>query len=215
MSQKLKDNEKELIKLVNFFKRRADKLILEGKLSEEHKEIIAACEKLIEALQAHATNREEVLTQQNFLTTFIKDNAHCPKCHKNTHLRFVGTEKNEQGWKCNKYRCRRCNIEFVWNRPNNPWDMIPFIESSIQEMDLKLQSETEEETKQQFADMIAQMQESLDKLKPVIQTFDSNYKELQVRDLEIGKMVHQFKNQLLIEKIKMDSWNENDVGKFS
>jgi len=44
MNQNLKENERELIKLVNFFRKRAEKLIKKGKLSEEHKQVINACE---------------------------------------------------------------------------------------------------------------------------------------------------------------------------
>ena len=40
------------------------------------------------------------------------------------------------------------------------------------------------------------------------------YEALQKRDLEMEKLIHEFKNSLLIEKIKMDTWeNSKKSGK--
>ncbi len=50
------------------------------------------------------------------------------------------------------------------------------------------------------------MQANLDKLKPVIDAHDKDYDVLMARDLEMEKLIHEFKNSLLIEKIKMDTW---------
>src|SRR3954462_11174081 len=110
MPTNFKDNERELIRLVGSFRRRADNLITEGRLSEEHAQVITACDKLTDTLDIHAANRAEILQQRDFLKEMIKDNALCPRCGKNTHLKHISIEKNEKGWKCNKYRCRRCNI---------------------------------------------------------------------------------------------------------
>ncbi|MGQ0827617.1 MAG: hypothetical protein ACT4ON_04390 [Bacteroidota bacterium] len=209
MNQNLKENERELIKLVNFFRKRAEKLIKEGKLNEEHKQVINACERLTEQLNVHALNRAEILQNRENLTNLIKDNAECPKCNKNTHLKFLGIDKNEKGWKNNKYKCRRCNIEFVWNRPNNPWDMIPFVEMHIQEMENKVQAEKmNEETKAQSLQMLEQMKETVGKLKPIVELSDKDFIDMQARELEMDKMIRGFKNHLLIERIKMDSWND-------
>jgi hypothetical protein len=122
-------------------------------------------------------------------------------------LKFVGIDKHPQGWKCNKYKCRKCNIEFVWSRPNNPWDMIPYVEGFVKELQQKIESEaTPEDEKQLAFETVNQMQGNLDKLKPVIEASDLDFNELNERDEEMAKMIHEFKNHLLIIKIKMDTW---------
>mgnify|MGYP003578122302 CR=1 FL=1 len=56
------------------------------------------------------------------------------------------------------------------------------------------------------------MQANLDKLKPVIDAHDKDFQELQTRDAEMDRLVHEFKNSLLIEKIKMDTWDNKVKG---
>ncbi|MFL5729301.1 MAG: hypothetical protein ACJ75J_07420 [Cytophagaceae bacterium] len=206
MNQNLKDHERELIKIVNHFRKRADKLMAEGRLSEEHSKVSEACENLVEKLNLHADGRAEILQQRENLKSIVKDNAACPKCHQSNQLKLVGVHKNEHDWKCNKYKCRKCNIEFVWNRPNNAWDMIPFMEFYIQELHGRMEKElTAPELKAQTEAVLNQMQESLQKLKPVIEASDLSYQEMETRDAEMTKMIKEFKSFLLIEKIKMDA----------
>jgi hypothetical protein len=122
-------------------------------------------------------------------------------------LKLVGTEKNEKGWKSNRYKCRRCNIEFTWNRPNNPWDMIHYIEEVMAMLQAKAaDAATPGIEKEQLAAGIETMKGNLDKLKPVIDAHNAEYEALEKRDLEMEKLIHEFKNSLLIEKIKMDTW---------
>jgi hypothetical protein len=207
MSHNLKENERELIKLVNFFRKHAERLISEKKVDAEFQQLIDTCEKFAEQLNLHAGRREEVLQQREQLKNLVKDNALCPKCNKNTHLKLSGIDKHPQGWKCNKYKCRKCNIEFVWSRPNNPWDMIPYVEGFVVDLQQKAQNETTAADERQLAmETISQMQGNLDKLKPVIDASDQDYRELLERDEEMSKMIHEFKNHLLIIKIKMDTW---------
>jgi phage terminase small subunit len=207
MNPHLKDNERELVKLVNHFKKRSEKLIDEGKLGEEHRQVGEACERLVTKLDQHAQGRTRILEQREALKHLVKDNAVCPKCNTMGHLKHMGEVTHEKGWKNNRYRCRRCNIEFTWNRPNNPWDMILFMEHVIRELETGLEQmnpETAEETK----DLIAQMQDGLSKLRPVIENSDAEYEEFKARDIEMAKLINEFKSYLLIEKIKMDSWNQ-------
>jgi hypothetical protein len=207
MSHNLKENERELIKLVNFFRKHAEKLAGENKVDAEFGQLIDTCEKFAEQLNMHALRREEVLQQREQLKGLVKDNAVCPKCGKSAQLKFVGTDKHPQGWKCNKYKCRKCNIEFVWARPNNPWDMIPYVEGFVGDLEQKLKNdELGEQDKLQAVETIAQMQASIAKLKPVIEASDLDHTELLEREEEMAKMIHEFKNHLLIIKIKMDTW---------
>ncbi|MGZ4034472.1 MAG: hypothetical protein ACXVP4_06370, partial [Bacteroidia bacterium] len=148
----------------------------------------------------------EVQEQREALKNIIKDNAECPKCYKNTHLKHIGIDTSDSGWKCNKYRCRKCNIEFVWAKPNNPWDLVPYLERTVGEIENKLQKElADEKEKQESAMMIEQIQESLAKLKPVITASDLDFQEMQERDAEMDRIVNQFKMHLQIERIKMDA----------
>jgi DNA repair exonuclease SbcCD ATPase subunit len=206
MNPDFKDNERELIRLITFFKKRADKLITEGALEVEHEKLISACEKLVDTLTIHAENRSKVMEQRELIKNLVKDNAVCPKCGKNTHLKTHGTEKHENGWTCNVYRCRRCNIEFVWTAPNNAWDMIAYLEQSISQMEAKMLDEVSDESREQSQEMMTQMKGNVEKLKLVIESSDAEYEDMKQRDTEISKMVHEFKNHLLIEKIRMDTW---------
>jgi hypothetical protein len=206
MSQNLKDNERELIKQVNYFKKRAEKLMSEGGVEEDHAKLIASCEKLVETLHLHAAKREEILMQRNALKNMIRDNAECPKCGTSSHLKLVGVDTTDSGWKCNKYRCRKCNIEFVWAKPNNPWDLVPYLERMISTIEQKFANGEANTVPREEADkMIAQVQESIAKLKPVIEASDLDWKELAERDADMDKVVNEFKMHLQIERIKIDA----------
>jgi hypothetical protein len=210
MNQNLKDHERELIKIVNHFRKRADKLMEEGKLSEEHSKVSESCANLIEKIILHANGRAEIIQQRENLKGVVKDHANCPKCGLNTYLKFVGVQKNEHDWKCNKYRCRKCNIEFAWDKPNNAWDMIPFMEFYIGELHGRIEKElASPELKAQTEAALTQMQETLQKLKPVIEASDLSYHEMEERDAEMTKMIKEFKSFLLIEKIKMDAMEDD------
>jgi hypothetical protein len=211
MAQSLKENERELIKLINFFRKEAETLMREDK-EVNYSDVISSCEKLIEQLNNHAAYREEVLSQRESLKGLIKDNAVCPKCSKAAHLKHVGVDKNEEGWKSNKYKCRKCNIEFVLNKPNNPWDMIPFIEKFIAELEEKFKDLNDEE-KQQPENAIIQMKESMNKLKPVVEASDLDYQDLQDKEFAMDKLIHEFRNHLMIERIKMDTWERRQSKK--
>jgi hypothetical protein len=211
MSQNLKDNERELIKQVNYFKKRAEKMISEGGLGEEHNNLISSCEKLVETIHLHAAKRNEILVQRKALQEMIKDNAECPKCHTSTQLKQVGVDTTDNGWKCNKYRCRKCNIEFVWAKPNNPWDLIPYLERMIATIeDRYARGEANEFPREEADKMIAQIGESISKLRPVIEASDLDWKELTERDADMDKIVNEFKMHLQIERIKMDAMDNRN-----
>src|SRR4051812_39144774 len=139
MDKHFRNNERELVKIANYFKRQSRKLIAEGKLGEEHKKVEEAVDRFVEHMNQHVANRVAILEQRAFLQKLVKDNPECPSCHTNDKLKLVGTEKNEKGWRSNRYKCRKCNIAFTWNRPNNPWDMILYIEEVIQSLRTKFE----------------------------------------------------------------------------
>jgi hypothetical protein len=202
-----KPHERELIKVANYFKRQSKKLIGEGTLGEEHRQVEEAVDKFIAQMTDHANIRSSILQQRDYLNKLIKDNAECPKCHTKDMIKLVGTDKNEKGWKSNRYKCRKCNIQFTWNRPNNPWDMIKYIDEMIVHLQTRsLMENVSDEEKEQSQAVISSMEGSLSQLKPVIEAHDREYEALMTRDEEMGKLIHEFKNTLLIEKIKMDTW---------
>lgn len=204
--QDLKQNERELIRQVNYFKKRAAKMLVEGKIGEEHNDLIQSCEKLVDAVQLHAAKRAEVLTQRESLRTMLKDNAQCPKCNKNTNLKLVGVDTSDKGWKSNKYKCRKCNIEFVWAKPNNPWDLVPYLEAMVPTLEMRSKDEKlNDAERSELQHMIAQIHASLERLKPVIEASDLDYEEMQARDTEMNRLVNEFKMHLQIERIKMDA----------
>ena len=55
---------------------------------------------------------------------------------------------------------------------------------------------------------IESIEGSLSKLRPVIEAHDKEYYAIQERDTEMEQLIHEFKNSLLIEKIKMDTWDK-------
>jgi hypothetical protein len=209
MHQSLKPNERELIKLIKFFRKRAQQLIQQGQLSEEHQQLGTACDKLTDQIFNHARLREQVTEKRNKLSQLIKDNAACPKCHQSNQLKLVGTARHEKGWKSNKYKCRRCNIEFLWAKPNNPWDMVAFLEQYIGEMEDNVRNESlPAEIRSQSSQVIDQLQDSLAQLKPVLAGSDQEMADLETTEVEMSKMIHQFTNYLQIEKIKLNTWQD-------
>ena len=179
-----------------------------------YNEVINSCEKLIEQLNHHASHREQVLYQRETLKNLVKDNAACPKCSKTEQLKHIGVDRNEAGWKSNKYKCRKCNIEFVLNRPNNPWDLLPFMEKFIEDLENKfVHGEYSEEEKQHSETAVNQMKASISKLKPVVEASDLDYKEMLAKQEEMDKLIHEFKNHLMIERIKMDTWERRQKNK--
>jgi len=206
MDQNLKPEERELVKLVTYFKKRAEILIIENRLDEEYRQMLDTCDKLTEQLDLHAKNRQVILSEREQLRSLVKDNAKCPSCASNEQLKVIGTDKNEKGWKSNKYKCRRCNITFVLNTPNNPWDMIPYVENFISNMEDKLNNgQLDEASKQQTALALEQMKVNLSKLKPVVETSDLDFAELEEREKQMAEMVHKFKKHLMIEKIRLEN----------
>ncbi|MGV3541008.1 MAG: hypothetical protein ACO1OQ_14430 [Rufibacter sp.] len=210
MKQHLTENEREVIKLISFFKKRGERLAEEGSLTQEHEELNAACERLTEKIYRHADFRQQVLDKHQTLKGIIEDNAQCPTCHKADMLKKVGVVNNEFGWKMNRYKCRRDNIEFTWNRPNNPWDMIPFLEVCLQELDTNIDSANmDQELKDRAQEARDHMAVSLDQLKAAIHSADTEKSQMEEQDKEMSRMLHEFKKYLMIEKIKMEPFSEN------
>ena len=212
MPPTLNTRERELVKAANQFKKRAQNLVKAGKLTEEHFKVVAACDQLLDQVHQHAERRATIEAQHEQLRKLVQDNAQCPRCKTNANLKLAGVFTDEHGWKLNKYRCRRCNIEFVWNRPNNPWDMLKFIEALLVQLDGNLEANVgEPAARQQTLLMREQVMQNLSKLKPVVETADENLREVRQKDEEMAQMLHEFKNYLLIETIKLDTWENQGL----
>ncbi|MCJ8163480.1 hypothetical protein MKJ04_01415 [Pontibacter sp. E15-1] len=198
----LKPNERELIKLIRFFSKRGAQLGVSGELSAQHAQLSEACQNLEKQLYHHAENRTAIQGKRAQLEKIIEDKAQCPKCQKADLLKKNGVASNAQGWKSNTYRCRRCNTTFTWNRPNNPWDMVAFLESYIAELEQSLLTELPEGMRPHIEAAIPQLQDSLFRLRPVLLQSDEEVEALRQKEEEMDRLIHQFKNYLLIEKIK-------------
>jgi hypothetical protein len=199
------------VKIAIYFKKESKRLIEAGKLGEEHKKVEEAVDRFIEHINNHADTRQSILEQRETLTKLVKDDASCPTCNKKDMLKLVGTEANEKNWKSNRYRCRRCNIEFTWNRPNNPWDMIEYIHAVVDMMRKRITDPAiSDEEKEQIAEAITSMEGNVGRLTPVIDAHNVEYDALQKREEEMERLVHEFKNTLMIEKIKMDTWENKN-----
>jgi hypothetical protein len=203
MNKHFNQSERDVAKLAAFFKKESVRLMNAGTLSEDHKKVEDAVDNFLAHLDSHATARAFILEQREYLNKLVKDNAVCPKCNSGEKLKVVGTEKNNKGWKSNRYRCRKCNIAFTWNLPNNPWHMIEYIEDMIEQLRRKVRSDSLSDG----AEDLSALQANLDKLKPVIEAHDKEYSVLQARETEMERLLHEFRNSLMIEKIKMDTWD--------
>jgi hypothetical protein len=203
MTEELNADEREVVKLVGFFKKRAERMISENKLDPNYVQLIETCDKFVEQLHAHAHKRNLILQNRDALKNLVKDNARCPHCESNEMLKLIGTDTNEQGLTSNKYKCRRCNISFVWNAPNNPKDMVTYVEQVSAELEKKM-DEMDEEGRAQVTAALEQMRGNIDKLKPVVLALEQDVAELEARDREMNELVNKFKKHLMIEKIKMD-----------
>ncbi len=208
MNRHFNQQERDLIKLAGFFKNQSIKLMEKGMLGEEHKTVQEAVDRFLEHMDSHVNTRAFILDQHEYLNKLVKDNARCPKCLSSEKLKVIGTDKNEKGWKSNRYKCRKCNIEFTWNLPNNPWHMIEYIQEMLIQMRAKVDdTSTAEDARVEALETIDNMESNLNKLKPVIDAHDREYRELQARESEMERLMHEFKNSLTIEKIKMDTWD--------
>jgi hypothetical protein len=202
MDQKYTASEREFLRLANFFKKQAQRLKEEHKLGEDYIQIVETCDKLEQQLHLHAESRAAILDAQEQLKSLVKDNAQCPKCGKSSHLKGLGTEKSPQGWVSNKYKCRKCNIEFVWNAPNNPWDMIGYVEQVVADLEKKMANQSPE-VQQQNEQALAQMKANLATLKPVIEASRKSVLELEQKEQIMCDMVLKVNKHLMIEKIRM------------
>src|SRR5690606_34041449 len=117
MNPNFKSNERELVKIAGFFKRQSRMLIDAGKLDNEHARGGEAVDKFIASLEEHANTRARILDDRQTLRKIVKDNAVCPRCSTSDKLKLTGTEKDDKGRVSNRYKCRKCNIQFTWNRP--------------------------------------------------------------------------------------------------
>jgi hypothetical protein len=159
MNKNFKANERELFKVATFFKKQSKKLIEEGKLGEENRQVGEAVDKFIDHLNNHANTRAFIMEQRDYLKKLVRDNARCPQCHSSDMLKLAGSEKNDKGWKSNRYKCRKCNIYFTWNMPNNPWDMIQYIGEVLEMLRTKYDNENaSEEERAEARASIATMQ---------------------------------------------------------
>jgi hypothetical protein len=215
MNQHLNTRERELVKAALQFKKRAQNLMKAGKLEEAHQTVFDSCDRLMEQVYTHAQNRTLILQQHEELKKTVKDNARCPTCKSGAYLKLKGVDTSEKGWKMNRYRCRRCHIEFTWNRPNNPWDMLHFFEDLLSQLQASVEhEEADTPTRAQAEEMQLHIQQSLAVLRPVVEGADQNLRDIQQKDEEMAQMLHEFKNFLLIEKIKLDKWeNQRSEGR--
>lgn len=212
MNKYFDENERELVRLVNHFRKRAEKFIDEGRLDSSFQQINEACTNLIEKMEIHAELREQVIQQREALRNVVKDNAECPRCNKNNQLKFHSIEQSEEGWKFNRYRCRKCNIDFTWNRPNNPWDLVGFVKKYLEELEVKIADpQVDQGIKDDLYANLVNMQESIQMMQPVISKSDEDYTEMKERDNQMKLMITEFKKYLLIEKVKMDAWEESQL----
>jgi hypothetical protein len=209
MNKNFNQNERDVAKLAEFFKKESIRLMDAGRLSEDHKKVQEAVDHFLTHLNNHADTRASVLEQRQYLNKLVKDNAVCPKCGSSGKLKITGTDKNEKGWKSNRYKCRKCNIAFTWNMPNNPWHMIEYIEDMLERV--KKESSAADAPVEDQA--MGNLGSNLAKLRPVIEAHDKDYEDLKTREAEMERLLHEFRNSLMIEKIKMDTWENKQIHK--
>ena len=91
--------------------------------------------------------------------------------------------------------------------------MISFINEMVAVLMLKSNGKDVTESEKKETDHLVQsMQSNVHALQSAISGHDLEYRAIVEKDTEMEKLIHEFKNMLLIEKIKMDTW-ENKTGK--
>lgn len=89
--------------------------------------------------------------------------------------------------------------------------MLEYIQAVLDMMRLRQNDPNiADEEKEQIAGAIESMEGNVARLKPVIDAHNIEYDALQKREEEMEKLVHEFKNTLMIEKIKMDTWENKN-----
>lgn len=203
MNPNLNENERELIKLANYFSKNAERLLIEEKIGEEHKNLVESCKQIVAALNNHADYRATILEQREAMNHVIKDNAHCPKCNQVDQLKKTGVDSS-QDIKCNTYKCRKCNISFVWNRPNNPWDFLKFIDRlQIQVLEKMQVDNIQEQEIGMYQQMLTDLAAQRAKLQESVTQVDENYSVMQQKEAEMAGLVNSFSKYLKITKIQM------------
>lgn len=204
MNLNLNESERELVRLANYFSKNAQLQNLEENFGEEHAKLVDSCHQIVSALNKHAEYRATVLAQRDALAKAIKDNADCPQCNQNTQLKLVGVD-NSMDMSCNRYKCRRCNISFTWNRPNNPWDFVKFIDGLQVQIVEQLQEDSlPEEEVQLYQQTIQDLGFQRNKLQESIAQVDENYSVMQQKEAEMSALVQSFSKYLKITKIQME-----------
>jgi hypothetical protein len=208
MNSNYNDDEREVVKLANYFIRQAKKYT-DVSESGQQLALISSCQQICDVLSNHADYRSAIEEEKQYLSKIIKDNAVCPKCSSMEYLRFSEVDNSEE-YKCNRYRCRKCNIAFTWNRPNNPWDMLKFVKRLKQEMEDKF-NRSREMGNENSDDLssIENLGVEVEKLSSAIDQFDARYNQMTSKDEEIQAMVKDFKKYLKIEKVKFEVLNDD------
>jgi transposase-like protein len=199
-----KTEEKDVLRLIKNLAKTLQERSGEEQ-NEEMQQFMTACESFEKQIKAHAEYRSVILNARQHLSEMIKEDAVCPRCHSREFLKPAGTEINDKGWKSNRYKCRRCNITFVWNTPNNPWDIIPYAEDFIKQVETRITAGSEGENgTESLMPALEKMRESLEQLKPVVETSDKQYAEFEEREKALSDLVHEFRKQLMIKKIQLE-----------
>lgn len=90
--------------------------------------------------------------------------------------------------------------------------MISYIEELLTVMRLQYNNESASpQERELLLATINNTEEKLNTLKPVITTHDAEYEALQVHEATMEKLIHEFKNSLMIERIKMDTWENRQA----
>lgn len=210
MNHHLNEKERALIRLINFFIKRTENTLNQGKLDVNQGQLTMACEDLLEKIHLHAEARALILKQRELLKNMIDNHSECPNCLDTLHLKQIGVSMHEKGWQCNVYKCLMCDFQFESRHPNNLWDMILFMENVEHDLDKALEDKKVlPKDRRESKKMIQKIRDNLVKLKPLIEASDQEYSKLAAREPEMEKMIEDFKNYLVLEKVKISLWNSN------
>jgi len=78
-------------------------------------------------------------------------------------------------------------------------------------LETALQTEQNEAMREHIVTSVAQMQDSLNRLRPVLNDSDEEVRALEAKETEMTRLIHQFKSYLQIEKIKLDMSQEPEA----
>jgi len=197
------EDELELLDLIDYFKKKAVKLELQGKKLKDHNEFIDRLEHMKQVVLQNKVHVNE------FLDTQIKDvPLECPNCHGSAKIRSTGiSKKNTKGLLCNEYHCDECNKSFLHFFPNNEKDQLKWYKNIISQFERASNDKRFSDYTVEIKSRVTDMRRSYSRMKMAMEAEKNIVHGLEEANNTVRKIISEYRNMLLVEKMKENLWN--------